>query len=143
MSSKPIETVADLAAEIAKGEAWAAKARAACDLYEQMAANWWTRLTDQQRAAWLDAAEFDGRERHPVAAFTLMGDVRSGAPVLYVYPTQAGEIGAQVIDGGKPVCGLHAPTEAELMDTAEGQGYGTITRVRVDSLTEVPGFSHG
>lgn len=143
MSSKPIETAADLAAWVAKGDAWAAKARSACDLYEQMAANWWMRLTDQERAAWLDAAEFDGRERHPIAAFTLMGDIKSGAPVLYVYPTDAGEIGGQVVDGGRPVCGLHAPTEAELMDTADAQGYGNITHMHVGSLAEVPGLNRG
>lgn len=143
MSTKPVETAPDLAAQLANAEAWGAKARDACDLYEQMAANWWAGLTDQQRAAWLDAAEFDGRERHPVAAFTLMGDVRSGAPVLYVYPTAAGEMGAQVVHGSTPVCGLQAPTEAELLDTAEGQGYGTMTRVRVASLAEVPGFARG
>lgn len=110
------------------------------NLYEQMAAQWWQGLDVEQRKCWLDAAEFDGRERHPVAAFTLMGDVQSGGPVLYVYPTHAGEIGGQVVDGGTPVCGLHARTEADLMATAEEQGYGNITRIRVGSLGEVPGF---
>jgi hypothetical protein len=110
------------------------------DLYEQMAAQWWQGLDVERRKRWLDAAEFDGRERHPVAAFTLMGDIQAGAPVLYVYPTRTREIGGQVVDGGKPVCGLHARTEAGLMETAEELGYGNIPRVRVGSLGNVPGF---
>ncbi len=136
-----VETLAELVEAVAKGSAWATKARAAADLYEQMAANWWAGLSDQQRTSWLEAAAFDGRDAHPVAAFTLMGDLKSGAPVLYVYPTEGGEFGGQVVDSGRAVCGLQAPTEAELLETADSQGYGSVTRVRVGSLAEVPGFT--
>ena len=76
MSTKPVETSADLAAKVAKAEAWGAKARQAADLYERMAAQWWERLSDQQRTEWMDRAEADGRERHPLSAYTLMGDLR-------------------------------------------------------------------
>ena len=45
-------------------------------LYEQMAQHWWDALTSEEQTAWLDAAEADGRERSPLAAYTLMGDLR-------------------------------------------------------------------
>ncbi|MBW4051126.1 MAG: hypothetical protein HIU85_06610 [Proteobacteria bacterium] len=44
-------------------------------LYSQMAAKWWDALTPEKQTEWLDAAEADGRERHPLAAYTLMGDL--------------------------------------------------------------------
>ena len=46
-------------------------------LYSQMAAKWWDTLTPEEQTVWLDAAEADGRERHPLAAYTLMGDLRA------------------------------------------------------------------
>lgn len=45
-------------------------------LYEQMAAKWWDTLTPEEQTVWLDTAEADGRERHPLAAYTLRGDLR-------------------------------------------------------------------
>ncbi len=45
-------------------------------LYSQRAAKWWDALTPEEQAAWLDAAEAEGRERHPLAAYTLGGDLR-------------------------------------------------------------------
>ena len=76
MSTKPVETVAELVEKVAKGAAWAAQARQAADLYERTAARWWDGLSEKQRTEWLDRAEADGRERHPLSAYTLMGDLR-------------------------------------------------------------------
>jgi len=45
-------------------------------LYSQMATKWWDALTPEEQTEWLDAAEADGRARHPLAAYTLMGDLR-------------------------------------------------------------------
>lgn len=35
-------------------------------------------LTESQREAWLELAEIDERERHPLAALTFMGDLQHG-----------------------------------------------------------------
>jgi hypothetical protein len=44
-------------------------------LYDRIALRWWSALTPAEREAWLDRAEADGRERSPVAAYALMGDM--------------------------------------------------------------------
>ena len=57
-------------------------------LYSQMAAKWWDALTPEEQTAWLDAAEAEGRERHPLAAYTLGG----GGPARAGYPAGAGAL---------------------------------------------------
>lgn len=108
---------------------------------DQMATAWWDSLDDAERARWLDTAGSVGRDRTPLAAYTLRSDIERGASTLCISLTHAGTYSGKVVSDGRVVYGIGGcATEAEVREIARLQGFGGIPVLRIKYLADVPGF---
>lgn len=109
--------------------------------HDQIATVWWDNLDAAARERWLDTAESAGRERTPIAAHTVWGDIERGAPTLCISLTPSGTYSGQIVSDGRLVYGIGGyATEAEVSEIARLRGFDGVPVLRIEHLADVPGF---